>query len=135
SWYQNGIQVFDISDVTKPVRIGFYDTFPGTKTASYQGNWGVFPQLGFDKILLSDIQSGLFVLDGTALLTPQNNYPPLLVTPPASLTATQGMNVTFTPVVTGSALHFQWRFNGAELPGATSSNLTLLNVQATQAGT
>jgi hypothetical protein len=135
SWYQNGVQVFDISDVTKPVRVGFYDTFPGPKTTSYQGNWGVFPQLGFDRILLSDIQRGLFVLDGSALLTPQNNYPPLIVKPPTSLTVTQGMNVAFTPVVTGSALQFQWRFNGANLPGATSSNLTLLNVQAAQAGT
>ncbi len=134
SWYQNGIQVFDISDITKPVRIGFYDTFPGAKTSSYQGNWGVFPQLGFNKILLSDIQSGLFVLDGSALLSPQNNYPPLIVKPPASLTVTQGVNVTFAPVVTGSALSYQWHFNGAILPGATSSNLTLLNVQAAQAG-
>jgi hypothetical protein len=135
SWYQNGVQVFDISDVTQPVRVGFYDTFPGPKTSSYQGNWGVFPQLGFDRILLSDIQSGLFVLDGTALLSPQNNYPPLIVKPPTSLTVTQGVTVTFAPVVTGSALQYQWLFNGALLPGATSSNLTLLNVQAAQAGT
>lgn len=135
SWYQNGIQVFDISDVTRPVRVGFYDTFPGAKTSSYQGNWGVFPFLGFNKILLSDIQSGLFVLNGTALLTPANNYPPLIVKQPASFTATQGTTVAFTPIVTGSALNYQWQFNGANLPGATSSNLTLLNVQAANAGT
>lgn len=135
SWYQNGIQVFDITDVTRPVRVGFYDTFPGAKTASYQGNWGVYPYLGFHKILLSDIQSGLFVLNGTALLTPANNYPPLIVKQPTSLTATQGSTIAFTPIVTGSALSYQWQFNGANLPGATSSNLTLLNVQAANAGT
>src|SRR5262249_22727431 len=112
SWYQNGIQVFDITDRTKPVRVGFYDTFPGAHTSSFQGNWGVFPHLGFSKILLSDIQSGLLVLNGTALLTPTNNYPPLLVTQPASLTVTQGVAATFAPVVTGSALNYQWRFNG-----------------------
>jgi hypothetical protein len=134
SWYQNGIQVFDISDITKPVRVGFYDTFPGATTSSYQGNWGVFPHLGFSKLLLSDIQSGLFILNGNALLAAPNNYPPLIVKPPTSLTATQGMNVTFAPVVTGSALNYQWRFNGANLPGATSSNLTLLSIQAAQAG-
>ena len=33
SWYQNGIQIFDISDRTKPVRLGFFDTFPSSKTA------------------------------------------------------------------------------------------------------
>ena len=135
SWYQNGIQVFDITDVTKPVRVGFYDTFPGAKTASYQGNWGVYPYLGFHKILLSDIQSGLYVLNGSALLTPANNYPPLIVKQPASLTATQGSTIAFTPTVTGSAINYQWQFNGANLPGATSSNLTLVNVQAANAGT
>lgn len=135
SWYQNGIQVFDISDVTRPVRVGFYDTFPGAATSSYQGNWGVFPHLGFSKLLLSDIQSGLFVLNGNALLAAPNNYPPLIVKPPVSQTVTAGTNITFAPVVTGSTLSYQWRFNGANLSGATSSNLVLLNVQAAQAGT
>ncbi|MGC3960192.1 MAG: hypothetical protein QM813_20385 [Verrucomicrobiota bacterium] len=134
SWYQNGIQVFNIADVTKPVRVGFYDTFPAAQTASYQGNWGVFPHLGFSKLLVSDIQSGLFVMNGSALLSAPNNYPPLIVKPPTSLTVTAGSNVVFAPVVTGSALNYQWRFNGANLPGATSSNLTLLNAQAAQAG-
>lgn len=134
SWYQNGIQVFDITDRAKPVRVGFYDTFPAAQSSSYQGNWGVFPHLGFDKILLSDIQSGLFIMDGTALLTTPNNHPPLLVTQPASLTVTQGMAATFAPTVTGSSLQYQWRFNGVNLPGATSSNLTLVNVQPVNAG-
>jgi hypothetical protein len=135
SWYQNGVQVFDLSDVTKPVRVGFYDTFPGAQTSSYQGNWGVFPHLGFSKLLLSDIQSGLFILNGSALLTAPQNYPPLIVTPPVSQTVAAGTNVTFAPVITGSALSFQWRFNGVNLSGATSSNLVLANVQAAQAGT
>lgn len=135
SWYQNGLQVFDIADVTRPVRVGFYDTFPGAATSSYQGNWGVFPHLGFSKLLVSDIQSGLFILNGNALLTAPDNYPPLIVKPPASQTVAAGANVAFVPVVTGSALNYQWRFNGANLPGATSSNLVLANVQAAQAGT
>lgn len=134
SWYQNGIQVFDLSDVTQPVRVGFYDTFPGVQTSSYQGNWGVMPFLGFDRILLSDIQSGLFVLDGSALLTPTDNYPPLLVTQPSSQTVTQGVTVTFAPTITGSSLSYQWRFNGQHISGATGSNLTLVNVQAAEAG-
>ncbi|NOS72014.1 MAG: hypothetical protein HOP33_19060 [Verrucomicrobia bacterium] len=134
SWYQNGIQVFDISDRTRPVRVGFFDTFPGAKTSSYQGNWGVFPNLGFDKLLLSDIQSGMFILDGTGLLTPTNNYPPLIVQSPSNLSTTQGLAAAFAPVITGSQLQFQWRFNGTNLPGATGGDLTLMNVQANQAG-
>jgi hypothetical protein len=134
SWYQSGLQIFDITDRTRPVRVGFYDTFPGAPTSNYQGNWGVFPDLGFDKILLSDIQRGLFVLNAQALLTPQNNYPPLIVQPPTSVTVTQGMNATFAPTITGSALAYQWRFNGANLLSATGATLTLSNVTGAAAG-
>ena len=135
SWYQNGIQIFDISDRSRPVRVGFYDTYPAAQSSSYQGNWGVFPYLGFDKLLISDIQSGLYVMDASAVLTPTNNYPPLIVTQPISATVTQGTSQTFAPIVTGSDLHYQWQFNGANIPGATSNNLSLNKVQATNAGT
>jgi hypothetical protein len=134
SWYQNGIQIFDITDRTKPVRLGFYDTYPAAQSSSYQGNWGVFPNLGFDKLLLSDIQSGLFVMDASAVLTPTNNYPPMIVAQPTSLTVTQGINATFAPVVTGSLLRYQWLFNGTPIAGATAGSLTLTNVQTAQAG-
>src|SRR6185436_16144020 len=83
SWYQNGLQIFDIADPTRPVRLGFFDTYPAAQTSSFQGNWGIFPHLGFNKILLSDIESGLFIMDASAVLTPTNNYPPLIVTQPA----------------------------------------------------
>jgi hypothetical protein len=33
SWYQAGMQVFDISDPVSPVRVGQYDTFPGAYLA------------------------------------------------------------------------------------------------------
>jgi hypothetical protein len=33
SWYQAGLQVFDISDPVSPVRVGQYDTFDGTYVA------------------------------------------------------------------------------------------------------
>lgn len=134
SWYQNGIQIFDISDHAKPVRLGFYDTFPGAAASSYEGNWGVFPYLGFDKVLLSDILSGLYVMDFTPALIPTNNYPPLIVAQPASLTVTQGYSASLSAVVTGSQLSYQWRFNGTNIPGATATNLMLTNVQPANAG-
>lgn len=134
SWYQNGIQVFDIADRSRPVRVGFLDTYPAAQSSSYQGNWGVFPHLGLDKLLLSDIQSGMFILDATSVLTPTNNYPPLIVAPPLSLTATQGLSAVFSPIITGSLLNYQWRLNGTNLPGRTEAMLTLNNVQPNQAG-
>ena len=134
SWYQNGIQVFDITDRTRPVRLGFYDTFPGSAASSYEGNWGVFPSLGFDKVLLSDIQSGLYVMDFTRVLVPTNNYPPLIAKQPTSITVTQGTSATLAATVTGSLLNYQWRFNGAAISGATSNSLALSNIQPGSAG-
>jgi hypothetical protein len=134
SWYQNGIQIFDITDRSKPVRLGFYDTFAGSAASSYEGNWGVFPHLGFDKVLLSDIQSGLYVMDFTRVLVATNNYPPLIAKQPTSITVTQGTSATLAATVTGSLLNYQWRFNGAAISGATSNSLTLSNIQPGNAG-
>ena len=37
-------------------------------------------------------------------------------------------------IATGSALNYQWQFNGQNLPGATNANLTLADAQAAQSG-
>ena len=134
SWYQNGLQIFDISDRTRPVRVAYYDTYPTAQSSSFQGNWGVYPDLGFNKILVSDIQSGFYIFDVTAILTPTNNYPPLILKSPVSITTAQGATAVFTPVVTGSLLNYQWRRNGVNLASATQSSLVLSNVQPSQAG-
>ncbi len=134
SWYQNGVQIFDITDRTRPVRLGFYDTFSGAAASSFEGNWGVFPYLGFDKVLVSDIQSGFYVMDFTRILTPTNNYPPLIVSQPASVTVTQGTTVNLSATVTGSLLNYQWRFNGNPIVAATASSLALNNIQPASVG-
>ena len=60
--------------------------------------------------------------------------PPTIVTQPQSQTVTQGANVTFNVVVSGTPpLEYGWRFNGSFIPGATNSSLTLLNVQPSSA--
>jgi hypothetical protein len=61
SWYQAGVQVYDISVPTNPVRVAAYDTFPGPVNF-FDGNWGVDPFLGMDRILASDMDGGLLIL-------------------------------------------------------------------------
>jgi hypothetical protein len=66
-WYEAGIQVFNITNVASPVYVGAYDTSAGNAD-NYSGNWGVDLSLGLDRILLSDRQRGLIVLNATGVL-------------------------------------------------------------------
>jgi hypothetical protein len=66
SWYEAGLQVFNIADPANPMQVGAFDTFPGTSTL-YNGDWGVFPFLGLDKVLLGDRARGLMVVDASEL--------------------------------------------------------------------
>ena len=60
--YERGLTVLDISDPANPQSSGFFDTYPVSDNAAFNGAWGVYPYLPSGRILLSDINSGLFVL-------------------------------------------------------------------------
>ncbi len=64
SYYYDGLQVYDISDVENPQRVLYYDTSSETDGFSYKGAWGVYPYLPSGNILVSDMQEGLFVFEG-----------------------------------------------------------------------
>jgi hypothetical protein len=66
AWYEAGLQVFNIADPANPVHVGAFDTYVGTST-NYNGDWGVFPFLGLDKVLLSDRARGLMIVDASEL--------------------------------------------------------------------
>ncbi len=66
--YERGMTVLDISNPRDPVEVGFFDTFPTGNNASFNGGWGVYPYLDNGILLVSDINSGLYVLkDKTAI--------------------------------------------------------------------
>jgi hypothetical protein len=67
AWYQNGLAIFDITDPTHPVFVGNYDTWPGVVKNTGDGNWGVWPYLGLDKVLVSDRTTGLYVLNASGI--------------------------------------------------------------------
>jgi choice-of-anchor B domain-containing protein len=70
SYYQDGVQCFDISNNSKPFQAGYYDTHPeDTDYNGYgPGCWGVYPFLPSRHIIGSDIANGLFILNGDTLL-------------------------------------------------------------------
>jgi len=61
--------------------------------------------------------------------------PPIITSQPLNTNANQGGSTTFSVTSAGAApLAFQWRFEGTNINGATSSNYTLLNLQPAQEG-
>lgn len=60
--YRSGLRVFDATNPTAPVEVAWFDTFPESDTANFNGVWGNYPFLPSGNILVSDIERGLFVL-------------------------------------------------------------------------
>ena len=72
AYYQDGIQIFDISNPANVTRTGFFDCAPTNcptcPNPNYSGCWGAYIDLPSGIILASDMQDGLFVLDpGSAM--------------------------------------------------------------------
>ena len=63
AYYHDGYYVWDCSDPASPVIAGYYDTSTQPHQTDYRGAWGVYPFLTSGKVLVSDMQEGLFVLD------------------------------------------------------------------------
>lgn len=71
--YTRGLTVLDISDPFHPTEAGFFDTYPISNSATFNGAWGVYPFLPSGNILVSDIDSGLYVVRDNTLSPPQGS--------------------------------------------------------------
>ncbi|REL38496.1 choice-of-anchor B family protein [Rhodohalobacter sp. SW132] len=62
--YTAGLRILDVSSpLPQDVRtLGYFNTTPLTNQPVFAGLWSVYPYLHGDKILVSDIENGLFVL-------------------------------------------------------------------------
>jgi len=60
--YERGVTILDLSDPLAPAELGYFDTFPSSTNAGFNGVWGVYPYLPSGIILASDIQGGLYIL-------------------------------------------------------------------------
>jgi len=63
SWYTEGVIIHDISDPENLIEVGHFDTAPDFSGIGFDGAWGVYPYLPSGRVLVSDIQTGLWVLE------------------------------------------------------------------------
>jgi hypothetical protein len=76
-----------------------------------------------------------FLFDNPGEVVAPPEMPVLFTQPIPSQVVAEGTNVTFSVEVEGKPpLNYQWRHNGADLPGATSASLTVSNVTTNQSG-
>lgn len=85
SWYEAGLQVFDIDSVTGELR--FFASYDTSEC------WGVYPFLGDDRIILSDMDEGLLIV----ALGDTPNLPPSPALPPYDVR--KNRFISFTPNV------------------------------------
>ncbi|MEL6795360.1 MAG: choice-of-anchor B family protein [Planctomycetota bacterium] len=60
--YTTGLRVHDISDRENPVEIAWIDTFPLNNSPRFDGAWSNYPYFPSGNVIISDIQSGLYVV-------------------------------------------------------------------------
>ncbi len=61
--YSSGLRILDISDPANPVEVGYFDVNPvGDNEAGFNGAWSNYPYFESGTLLVTGIESGLFLL-------------------------------------------------------------------------
>ena len=132
--------VFPGSDITLSVAV------EGAEPLSYQWSFegGIIPgeteaALPLTNLVLGNtgryevtISNSVGEASGSVLLTLDELLE--ITQQPVSQTTNAGENITFAVTATGGNLTYQWRFQGSDIDGATSSSLTIEGVSTANAG-
>ena len=61
--YARGLSILDITDPADMRIVGHFDSFPSSDGVGFPGAWGTYPYLPSGKILVSDIDTGLYIVE------------------------------------------------------------------------
>ncbi|MFT4938562.1 MAG: choice-of-anchor B domain-containing protein [Paraglaciecola sp.] len=131
--YERGMTVLDISDPANPSEVGYFDTFPVSDNAAFNGAWGVYPFLPSGTILVSDINSGLYILKDETLQSDMGsisiNQRNLVANEGDTVSievnkSTQGIASVAYEILPGSATQEDYMVQTGELNWITDDNLT-----------
>lgn len=116
--YRSGLRILDVRTTPlNPVEVGFFDTFPGADAKEFNGAWSVYPYYNSGKVVISDIESGLFIVDPTFAL---NGGVPLAFSFPDGLPSMVSAGVTVRVRIEG--------INGGAI-GADEPKMTVTTAQ------
>jgi len=96
--YERGLTVLDITDPSDPIEVGFFDTYPVSDNAGFNGAWGVYPFLPSGNILVSDINSGLYIIQDHTLENDIGN----IAFDSELITVNEGQNANIAVTKTGN---------------------------------
>jgi len=115
-WFIDGLRIASLtSSVTSSnIFIGYWDSF-NSLSDNTNFSFGMFDNVRVERLV--------------------TNVPPYFTSQPQSLSVAQGSNAVFNVIAGGSTtLAYQWRQNGTNIPGATSSSYTRVSAQPVHAG-
>ena len=61
--YTRGLTILDLSNPTAPIESGFFDTYGANDSAVFAGAWGAYPFFHSGTVAVSDINSGMYLLE------------------------------------------------------------------------
>ncbi len=74
SSYRAGLRILDITDIDNGTmtETKYFDTYPGSDSANFDGAWSVYPFFESGNIVISDINRGLFIVRDPLLSVNEN---------------------------------------------------------------
>ncbi|WP_416455999.1 choice-of-anchor B family protein [Saccharophagus degradans] len=72
--YTAGLTVLDITNPQSITRTGYFDTVPASDSTQFSGAWGAYPFYPSGKIAISDINSGLYLLQDKTLASTAGEF-------------------------------------------------------------
>jgi hypothetical protein len=146
AWYHiaalrgtNYVQLYVNGQLERQTNIAFaqdYGSYPLYFGTSGQSSWdhklsGALDEVAiYNRALSSNEIAGIYQAGAAGKC--RGSY---FLSQPQSQTVVRGSNVTFAASATGTPpLSYQWQFNGADIPAASATSLSLINVQSANNG-
>jgi len=124
SSYQDGLQLYNISNPSSLVLAGYFDTYfqgGGNNNVwtgdDYDGQWGAYPYFPSKNIFALDQMNGLFMLKSHLYQNPSATF-----TNPSIICAGNSLNVVNTST---SATSYNWIFSGGSPATSSLTNPTV----------